>query len=129
MRPAATASTVAAAALALVAALPVAAADAGQAAFNNHCRTCHSTKAADNRLGPSLFGIYGAKAGTTAGYGSFSQGLRESGITWDDANLDRFIANPDGLIANNNMKPYAGIRDAAVRMQIVAFLKSLRREQ
>ena len=39
-------------------------ADDGQQAFNNSCRTCHTVKDGDNRLGPSLFGIVGRKAGS-----------------------------------------------------------------
>jgi cytochrome c len=100
------------------------AAEDGQATFNTLCRTCHSTKEGDNRLGPSLYQIYGAKAGTRQGYGNYSQGLTSSGITWDEATLDRFIANPDEVVANNNMKPYKGTSDAAVRKKIIEFLKS-----
>ena len=100
------------------------AADDGQAAFNTLCRPCHSTKEGDNRLGPSLYKIYGAKAGTRQGYGNYSQGLARSGITWDEATLDRFITNPDEVVANNNMKPYKGTSDAAVRKKIIEFLKS-----
>lgn len=55
---------------------------------------------------------------------SYSQGLKSSGITWDDATLDKFIENPDQVILNNNMKPYKGIGDETVRKQIVDFLKS-----
>lgn len=102
----------------------VLAADEGQVAFNTHCRTCHSTKEGDNRLGPSLHNIYGSKAGGSAGYSNYSQGIASSGIAWDEANLDRFIANPDQVVANNNMKPYKGIGDEAVRKQIIEFLKS-----
>ena len=36
--------------------MPAAPGDAGRVAFNNSCRTCHSMKANDNRLGPSLNG-------------------------------------------------------------------------
>ena len=92
--------------------------------FNNACRTCHSVREGDNRLGPSLHKIYGAKAGTSQGYGNYSQGLISSGITWDEATLDKFIANPDEVVANNNMKPYKGTSDAAVRKKIIEFLKS-----
>ena len=74
------------------------AADDGEATFNTLCRTCHSTKEGDNRLGPSLYQIYGAKAGASQGYGNYSQGLTSSGITWDEATLDRFIANPDEVV-------------------------------
>jgi cytochrome c len=100
------------------------AAEPAPAAFNNHCRTCHSVKAGDNRLGPSLHNIYGAKAGSSSGYASYSQSLKSSGVTWDDATLDKFIENPDQVVANNNMKPYKGIGDPALRQEIVKFLKS-----
>jgi cytochrome c len=103
---------------------PGAAAQENKVAFNNHCRTCHSVKEGDNRLGPSLHNIFGAKAAAAQGYGSYSEALKSSGVTWDEATLDRFIANPEQVIPNNNMKPYAGLTDAAVRKEIIAFLKS-----
>ena len=39
----------------------VAAAEDGQLAFNNVCRTCHTLKEGDNRLGPSLHKIIGRR--------------------------------------------------------------------
>ena len=102
--------------------IPASPADEGSLAFNNSCRTCHSLKAGDNRLGPSLHGIIGAKAGQSAGY-AYSQSLRQSGVTWNEATLERWIENPEAVIPNNNMKPYSGLADAAVRKKIVDFLK------
>ncbi|HEY8508247.1 MAG TPA: c-type cytochrome [Steroidobacteraceae bacterium] len=99
-------------------------ADKGQLAFNNACRTCHSVKEGDNRLGPSLYGILGNKAASSEGYGAYSTALRNSGIVWDEKTLDAFIANPEKVVPNNNMKPYSGISDPEVRRQIVAYLKS-----
>jgi len=98
-------------------------ADHGQMTFNNHCRTCHSIKKGDNRQGPSLFGVFGAKAGSSPGY-PYSAALAGSGITWDEKTLDEFIANPDSVVTNNKMKPYTGLTDPAVRKEILAFLKS-----
>lgn len=100
------------------------AAEPAPASFNNHCRTCHSVKAGDNRLGPSLHNIYGAKAGSSPGYASYSQSLKNSGVTWDEATLDKFIENPEQVVSNNNMKPYKGIGDPAVRQEILQYLKS-----
>lgn len=103
---------------------PAVAAEGAPPVFNNHCRTCHSVKQGDNRLGPSLHNIYGAKAGASPTYTGYSQGLKNSELTWDEATLDEFIENPDQVIPNNNMKPYKGIGDPAVRKQIVDYLKS-----
>jgi cytochrome c len=96
----------------------------GPEAFNNNCRTCHSAKEGDNRLGPSLNKVIGRKAGTAPGYSNYSQGLKSSGITWDEATLDKFITNPDAVVPNNNMKPFKGVTDETVRTKIIAFLKS-----
>jgi cytochrome c len=95
----------------------------GAEVYNNACRTCHSWKKDDNRLGPNLHGIIGRKAGAAAGFG-YSQAMKDSGITWDEATLDKFIADPDGVVTNNNMKPFTGISDAGQRKQIIEFLKT-----
>jgi cytochrome c len=100
------------------------AAKPGPEAFNNHCRTCHSVKEGDNRLGPSLHKIIGRKPGTTPGYQNYSQSLKNSGITWDEATLDKFIANPDAVVPNNNMKPFKGVTDPEVRKKIIDYLKA-----
>lgn len=106
----------------LAVAMAASPADEGRIAFNNSCRTCHSLKEGDNRLGPSLHGIVGAKAAQSAGY-AYSQSLRQSGVTWNEATLERWIENPEAVVPNNNMKPYNGLADAAVRKKIVDFLK------
>jgi len=113
-------------ALTLSAALSQAAgaADAsGEQMFNNNCRTCHSWKAGDNRLGPTLHGIVGRKSGAIEGF-AYSQPMKQANLTWDAATLDKFIANPDSVVANNNMKPFGGVGDAGTRQKIIEFLKS-----
>jgi cytochrome c len=108
----------------------VAAADAdtggdNQMAFNNACRTCHSFKEGDNRLGPSLHGIIGRKSGSLDGF-AYSSAMKSAGITWDEATLDKFIANPDQVVSGNGMKPFTGISDAKQRGEIITFLKTLK---
>src|SRR3546814_6224506 len=46
------------------------------------CRSCHSTEAGRNGVGPTLRGIVGSKAGAVPGY-VFSPALKKSGIRWD----------------------------------------------
>jgi len=115
------------AALGLLAALTVEHAqtpnDAGQIAYNNACRTCHSIREGDNRLGPSLYGIVGKKAGTISGYEP-SPAMRQSGIVWDEKNLDKFIADPEAVVYGNAMKPYGGIASEEERQKIISYLKS-----
>ena len=67
--------------------------------------------------------ILGAKAGSTE-YAGYSDGMKNAGISWDEATLDKFIENPDQVVPTNKMKPYTGLTDANVRKQIVEFLSS-----
>jgi cytochrome c len=97
--------------------------DGSKIALNNHCRTCHSFKSGDNRLGPSMAGVFGAKAGQVRGYRGYSGGL--DGITWDEATPDKFIANPMAVSTSTNMI-FPPIADASERRKIIEFLKSIR---
>jgi cytochrome c len=95
----------------------------GRVGFNNACRTCHTIKEGDNRLGPSLHRIIGKKAGTVAGYNNYSSSMKDAGFAWDVQTLDRFIASPDDVVRGNNMKPYGGLTSAEERANIIAYLK------
>jgi cytochrome c len=96
---------------------------AEQVAFNNHCRTCHSSKPDDNRLGPSLFGVFGRKAASMQGY-SYSDAMKNSGLTWDEGALDKFIADPEAVVPGNGMKPFTGVGNPQERASIIAFLRN-----
>ena len=93
----------------------------GQLAFNNACRTCHVVREGDNRLGPNLNKVVGRKAGSLPGY-NYSSAMKEADFVWDEAKLDRFIANPDEVVPANNMKPYGGLASKDDRAKIIAFL-------
>jgi cytochrome c len=95
----------------------------GQILFNNACRTCHTLREGDNRLGPNLHKVVGRKAGSLPNYG-YSSALKGADITWDKAALDRFIANPDQVVSGHNMKPYGGLASADERAKIIAFLEA-----
>jgi cytochrome c len=97
--------------------------DDGQLVFNNACRTCHTLKDGDNRLGPNLHKIIGRKAGSLSNYG-YSSAMKGADLTWDKATLDRFIANPDQVVSGHNMKPYGGIASTEERAKIIAYLEA-----
>jgi len=101
---------------------------AGQQVFNNICRTCHSTKEGDNRLGPHMRGIIGRQAGSLPNY-SYSSAMKGANFVWDEENLERFIAHPDETVPGNNMKPYSGLVSAESRGKLIVFLRTLTADQ
>jgi cytochrome c len=98
-------------------------ADAGKSVFNK-CRACHSTDAGKNMVGPSLHGVYGRKAGSVEGF-NYSDAMKASGKTWDDAALDAYIADPKGAVPGNKMV-FVGIKDETDRKNLIAFLKTVK---
>jgi cytochrome c len=98
--------------------------ESGQLVFNNACRTCHTTNKSDNRLGPNLYKIVGRKAGSLPNY-AYSSAMKGADFIWDEAKLNRFIANPDEMVPGNSMKPYGGLASAEDRDKVIAFLRSL----
>ncbi len=101
----------------------VAAADGKPASFAQ-CAACHSVEPGKHGIGPSLVGVYGTKAGELAGY-TFSPALKASGLTWDDATLDKWLEGPMKLVPGTKMT-YAGLSDPAKRAELVAYLKTLK---
>ena len=95
----------------------------GQLAFNNACRTCHTLREGDNRLGPNLYKVVGRKVGSLPGY-AYSSAMQGADMVWDKAALDRFIANPDQTLPGHNMKPYGGIASPDERARIIAYLEA-----
>jgi cytochrome c2 len=61
------------------------------------CKACHSVEPGKNGIGPSLAGIYGDKAATVPGY-DFSDAMKSSGLTWNQATLDRYLTDPRGVV-------------------------------
>jgi cytochrome c len=46
------------------------------------CKTCHDIVSAKNKVGPTLHGVIGRKAGTVEGF-KYSEAMVSSGVTWD----------------------------------------------
>jgi cytochrome c len=93
------------------------------AAFGQ-CVSCHSIKPGQNGIGPSLFGVVGRKAGTGAEY-FYTDAMKNSGITWDRANLDQWLTAPQTKVPGTKMA-YAGQPDPAKRQAIIDFLATLK---
>jgi cytochrome c len=118
-------SLVAAVALAAAAASPALAqtAAAGAAVYQQRCQTCHTAPAGQaHGIGPNLAGVVGRKAGSTAF--PYSDALKASGLVWDKATLDRFLAGPGKLAPGTRM--IVSVPDPKQRADLVAYLASLK---
>jgi cytochrome c len=90
----------------------------GKAVFQRRCTGCHALEA--DREGPRLAGVYGRKAGSVAGF-TYSNGLKNLGLTWNDATLERWLSDPDMVVPDNNMS--FSVPKAEERRDLIAFLK------
>jgi cytochrome c len=85
------------------------------------CAACHSIERGVNGVGPTLYGIFGRKAGELDDY-RYSPALKRSGIIWTEGTLDTFIADSQATVPANRM-PYAGMPNAADRDDLIAYLQ------
>src|SRR5690242_21766582 len=70
---------------------------AGERIFRSQCAACHSVEPGQNRTGPSLAGVVGRRSGQVEGF-PYSAAARKADVTWDQATLERFLANPRDVI-------------------------------
>lgn len=87
------------------------------------CKVCHAVEPGKNGIGPTLASIWGDRAGVVPGF-EFSQQMKDSGLVWNQANLDRYLTDPRGVVPGTKMA-FGGVKDAAQRQTIINYLKTL----
>lgn len=122
--------TAAATLLALaLASAPAAGADlaAGKDLFQRTCAVCHSTEIGVNKVGPTLWSVYGRKVASVPDY-NYSPELRKAAQhewrTWDAKHLDAYLSNPRQVL--RGVKMFYAVPDAGDRAGVIAYLQSLR---
>jgi cytochrome c len=86
------------------------------------CGVCHSVRPGQNGIGPTLAGIHGNRAGSVAGF-TYTEGMKNLGVSWNDANLDRYLSGPQAMVPGTTMA--IGPLSAGDRQAIIAYLKTL----
>jgi cytochrome c len=99
-------------------------ANRGRELYEKRCGGCH---ALDNaKVGPPLRSIFGRRAAADPSF-PYSDGLKKALLVWDEANLDRWLADPEAVASDNDI----GFRlsRAEERSAIIAYLKQLPAKQ
>jgi cytochrome c len=86
------------------------------------CKACHRVgEGAKNTVGPTLNGVVGRPAASVEGF-SYSEPMKKSGITWDEATLTEYLKNPKAKVPGTKMA-FAGVKDDTKVADIIAYLK------
>jgi cytochrome c len=95
---------------------------AGEKVFMK-CRACHQIGPnAKNMVGPNLTGVVGRPAGTYPGY-NYSDANKNSGITWTEEALTRYLKKPQAMVPGTKMT-FPGLPSDDDIKNVIAYLKT-----
>lgn len=95
----------------------------GERQFKRKCSICHALgRDSARRAGPTLYGLFGRRAGTVTDY-AYSDTLDGSEIVWTDKTVDAlFDVGPDHFIPGTKM-PMQRIVSSDDRADLIAYLR------
>ncbi|MES2977292.1 MAG: c-type cytochrome [Pseudomonadota bacterium] len=93
----------------------------GQALYAAQCSACHAVD--ENRVGPAHRGVMGRRVGSLPGY-TYSAELAQSRLRWTPQTLERWLEDPEELVAGQRMG--FQVEDAQARADLIAYLATLK---
>ncbi len=88
------------------------------------CIACHSAVPGEHLTGPSLGDVWHRKAGTAKGFARYSPALTRANVTWDEATLDKWLADPQKFVPGTTMA-FAGLKEPQDRADLIAYLRAV----
>lgn len=114
------------AALSVLSGLPLSSSATAQAGpdgatlYKQRCQSCHQIAAGKpSPLGPNLYGVVNRGAARAPNY-KYSEALKKSGLAWNRANLDKYLAAPTKVVPGTKM--VIALPNAAQRTAIIEYL-------
>jgi len=98
----------------------------GKKVFNK-CKACHTLQDGKHKVGPSLLGVVGRKAGTAKGYKKY-KGMKGADWTWDEAAINEYLTDPKKFVKKKNGQRTSMVfklKKADQRADVIAYLKSM----
>ncbi len=95
----------------------------GRTLFLQACAVCHAPAPGTAGQGPALGGVAGRRAASGPNF-PYTKALTDSGLTWNAATLDRFLANPTTAVPGTNM--VIVVPKAEDRRDLIAYLGTLK---
>ncbi|MEO5325368.1 cytochrome c family protein [Mesorhizobium sp. CC13] len=90
------------------------------------CQACHDLAADKNKLGPSLNGVIGRKAGSLPSFeAKYSDAMKQAGaggLVWDEANIAAYLKAPKEKVPGNKMA-FPGLKEDADIQNVIAYIE------
>ena len=85
------------------------------------CTACHSiAQGGSNKIGPTLWGVLGRKAGSISDY-KYSKAMAAHGKTWSFDEMNNFLIKPKDWIKGTKMS-FAGLKNAKDRAAVILYM-------
>ena len=86
------------------------------------CESCHSLESGENKVGPSLYSIFGREAGTEQGF-KYSQAMANATFIWNEKSLNNYLENPKKYLRGTKMT-FNGLKKQSQRDNVIEYLKN-----
>lgn len=95
----------------------------GERQFQRKCSVCHTLERdGRNRAGPTLYRLFGRKAGTLPGY-PYSDSLRNADIVWNEQTIGQLFDDGPDIMTPGSKMPLQRLKNIEDRDALIAFLK------